>query len=595
METRPASRNIFIGAALLAAMTLLPALLAVALRRSPENLGLAMFYWLLGAVPAGSLYLAAGAGAAAGQGSRLRALGSAAAAAALLFFLAWALSGFYQPGLDARLFFIGLPAALLLLVINGFALAAALRRRLAGVLLGAVNLAALAFPLNAAYDLTKLHPGLLPLWPLAAAAALAAAAGPLAALPALSAGRRPLAYLLLALPTLMGTGCWAVLLLRTTGITYHAEEPYYYQNPENPYLLGDAMLVQKPYTGEIFIIDTSGKRTEVSGPGSLRLKNLLPLRRDRTVTAAHGRDGKLWLLLDDNGGTAELLKGGGAGFTQQASVPVEAGFPVRLENAKEPGIFRQTYAQGEYFAPLPYDGKALQWKQFCTSGPACRGTSKTEAEEYPDARLKGGTLVYGKERWLVPGGVTELKGGLVRGVFCRGEAVFFVPARDKGGRFDYLCRAGKKPQRGGYDQFITQHPPHASIFHVTPGGAVWYLSGKSFIIVNEDGTLLPPLRYPAAVRATGADERASVVLRAAGKEVWLNLEGKYLVKLHAGEPERHELWKFPAVTMTEYYYSGGYRTSDYAVSVRAVSSGAMLTAVDGVYLMDWGGGLKKLY
>lgn len=109
--------------------------------------------------------------------------------------------------------------------------------------------------------------------------------------------------------------------------------------------------------------------------------------------------------------------------------------------------------------------------------------------------------------------------------------------------------------------------------------------------MDDGGVALPPVLLPKELlSAAGADEWRAVLLRASGGMLWFNLGGEYLARFPAASPEKFKLWKFPPVTMLKQY-----GRSDYARGVRAAGDGAMLAAVDGVYLMDWEGNLKKLY
>ena len=427
----------------------------------------------------------------------------------------------------------------------------------------------------------------------------------------ITAARRHWTALMLVLPAVLGIGSLAVLHLRAYGRTYYAEYPYYANPPEDPYILGDAMLVQKPYTGEIFLIDIAGRRAEVYGGSKLPgLKNMLPVFKSDLVMAARGKDGAFWLLHSPSSSTARLVKGGMDGFQEQAVLPVNDGFQIVLQEGKEPGLLRYINGDGEYFSALPYGGKSLEWKKRCGPGPGCNYPGKDLAEEFPGALLKGNTLIYGKERWQVPGSLPFMDGH-VKGIFLKKDAAFIVPAENKKGEFNYLCRAGAKPQPAwqGY-RYLKWLPRGGIKTHVTPGGAIWWGSDvqsgtavagtwkkrRIFLIANEEGTPLPPVEFPEAMLArTGADDWESVLLRASGNDLWFNLAGKYMAKLSAADPGKFELWKFPAVTMEKEYRSCGASDSDYALSVRAVSGGAMMTALDGVYLMDWAGALTKLY
>jgi hypothetical protein len=587
--------SIFAGLAGLLGLTLLAAYLAGLLSADPASYSRTMFFWLLGAVPAGSLYLAAGAGARASGGAPLRGLWASLAAASILFLSTWLLTGFHIPDrADPEFPFVFLPL-LTFLVLHGFALAGILRSRLAGTALAAASFAALTFPLMAAESISQLHRGLLSMNALAIMAALAATAGPPAALLLNGAGRPRLARWLLALPALMGLAVMAALYAAAARITYYAEAPYV-TDPDGEAGLGDAMLVQKPYTGELFFIDSGGKRALIQKGARFPLtKGLMPKWERDAVLAARGTDGELWLLHSPAENRERLVKGGLDGFTEQAVIPIKDGFPVLFEIGNEPGLLKHINGDGDYSAPLPYSGGPLAWTKRCEESLSCSYTMRTGNAKTIPPRLEGASLVRGKDSWAVPG-AGKLGDAYFTLKLDSGE-VYLVPAENGTGIFTYFCRSGAKAVIGWPGHIPYSGPPRAALPLSTPGGAVWWTDQESlaghyrriFLIANEEGRPLPPFRFSRQMIArTGTDEFRTTLLRAAGDDLWFNLHGKYMAKVKAGDPEQYQLWELPKLTIFS------FSNPDYALSAKAVTAGVILTALDGVYFMDWEGRKKKL-
>lgn len=575
--------------------------------------GVMFYWWLLKGVPIASLVLAATAGLEAGAAPELRfkgllrLLGVLVATATVLALAAFALSGFSLPAKE-EFSFIGynllfyLPA-LFYLVLSSFTLAYTAHSALAGVFLTVASFAAAAAALFGINYFQEHYFEIFPISVLILTTALAAFVCPVAALRLLPgrsiSGAR--AALLLGVPVLLSVAWIPALHLRARNITTYAEFPYYTYYPAEPYILGDAMLVQKPYTGEVFMIDSSGKRTEVSR-GSLfpRLKYLFPELDDNSAIATRGKDGALWLLQHPSSTTARLLKGGIEGFKEQAVIPFPGGYPIWLENSENPVLIRHTKEEGDFFACLPYGGDKIAWKKDSKRRPACSyGNKETAPAASPSAFIKGENLVYGKERWHLPGARDQESP--LYGYHFKNWSAYFVPADGKNGRFTYFFRTGTEPQPAwpGHTHNGMWGLGYGSRIMPTIKGALWWRDWESnrfvYLIVNEEGKPLPPFRLASAMLAQAGDDRHTAVLRATGDTVWLNLAGKYMAKVSATKPEEFKLWKFPKPTLSKVRFSRDWSGSDYTLSVRAVNGGAMITAMTGVYLMDWDGGLKKLY
>lgn len=628
MKTVGANKLLLSAAALLGLALLTAALVLVTQPADTSDfhrVNLAMFYFLSSVVPLASMYLAAMTAKEAAQAQPapgykrlLVSLASVAVAALVPALGAWALAGFelldsVPISLIDRLPFY-LPA-LLFLVLQAFTIGYAAKSILAGVLLAAVSLGAAAGPLIGIEIFQKRYFELIPLGTLCLLSAIAAFGGSLAVLKLLASGARRSGVLpLLALPILLGLAGIMALHFRASRITEAAEFPYYSAYPEEPYLLGDAMLIAKPYSGKLFLIDSAGKRAELAR-GSIfpTLKYLLPEFGEDEVMAARGNDGALWLLQFPSSTTARLLKGGVEGLKEQAAFSFQDGFPVFLEGGREACLIRHTYSEGEFFAAPSSDGQNIEWRKKRDRRQDCSSESKKQKKAAPVARLKGETLIYGGERWQVTGAQNNYNNEPFHGLSLKSGTVFWVPAKGKNGYFTYFCRTGAGPQKAwpGYPHNGTHTSPagYAKI-HTTLGGAVWWMSklypgempGQARIwravslIVNEEGQPLPPVMLSDALLSrTGADRLNLVLLRASGDTLWFNLDGKYMVKVSAGDPGKYELWKFPEATQRKKYFSCGGGSSEYARAVRAVSGGAMIAGLDGVYFMDWAGKTKKLY
>lgn len=599
------------------------ALLTAALVR--ETLSLAMFYFLLSVVPLASMYLAAAAGKEAAQAQpapgykRLLVLLASVTGAALVpAFGAWALAGFELwdsvPISVIEYLPFYLPA-LLFLVLQAFTAGYAARSILAGILLATVSLGAAAGPLFGIETFQKRYFELIPPGTLFILSAIAAFGGPLVALKLLSSGaRRSKVLPLLALPALLGLTGIMALHFRASRVTEAAEFPYYSAYPEEPYLLGDAMLIGKPYSGKLFLIDSAGKRAELARGSIFPVLNyLLPELSEDEVMAARGNDGALWLLQFPSSTTARLLKGGIEGLKEAAAFSFQDGFPVFLEGGREPCLIRHTYSEGEFFAAPPSDGQKIEWTKKRDWRQDCSSESKKQIKAWPVAQLKGETLIYGGQRWQVTGVQSNYDNKPFHGLSLKNGPVLLLPAKGKNGDFTYFCRTGAGPQKiwPGYahvGRFM--RPAGYAKMHTTLGGAVWWMAklhpdeipGQARIwravslIVNEEGQPLPPVTLPdALISRTGVDGLNLVLLRATGDTLWFNLDGKYMAKVSAGDPGKYELWKFPEATERKRYFSCGAGSSDYARAVRAVSGGAMIAGLNGVYLMDWAGKTKKLY
>lgn len=421
--------------------------------------------------------------------------------------------------------------------------------------------------------------------------------------------------LIILAAALLAIGGLAALHLKVRTITANAEYPYFYYGGARAEMsmLGDAMLARRPYSGEIFLIDSSGRRTEVfRGYPSRRLKPF-PVMHEDYVMAARGRDGALWLLYNPSSATASLLSGGIDGFKERAALALPDAAYLRLLGGGKPGLARYVSDDGDYFAGLPYDGKALAWEKKCSSGPDCDYERKKAEEEAPKAILNGETLAYGRDRWHVPGAENNYKGAPFRGLPLKDGAVFFLPAKAKNGGFTYLCRTGSAPQPAwqGFPYDGIPLPHNGAKIWKTPGGAIWWrinasgshaadrpgAAGLVFLIANEEGKALPPVNLSRAMldRVGGMAEWNLVLLRASGETLWFNLNGEYLAKVSAADPDKFELWAFPKIRWTKEPFTTGPGRTEYAKSVKAVSGGAMIAARDGVHFMDWEGRLKKLY
>lgn len=613
-----AAAFILLALAVILALSFTPSLLG-----GPEAAGLMMFYWLACGVPLAAVSLAAWAGAAAGRAEPfskpLRLISVSVASllgATALALAAWALIDFTPPEKvywwsSAGDLFAAYALGFVYLSLYSFVLSYAFRSALAGAALAAAGFASVIFPFICISIFQNLFTGLVPLAPLEAATAFITAACAGTVLKLLSdkaAGRehpaaRPRSlFLLLLLPTLVSLGSLAALDIKAGKVAMSAKCSLYLTELVDQNPLGDAMLVQKPFSGEIFLIDGSGRRAEVAGGEQYAG---FPLRSMRNIDAmaARGKDGNLWLLYAPSTSTARLAGGGIGGFSERAVIKYPDDSPIFLLGGKEPGLVMSRYNDGDYFAPLPYDGKGLEWKKICSEGPGCDHVSKKLEEETPSAFFSGDTLSHGKDKWVLPGSEKPGKNRPVKGFLLRDRPAFLVEAEIKGGPFTYFCRSGAKPQLiwPGY------RPGYRGPRLMTSHGALWTKtarlrgadSGLHFLILDEAGKGLPPFKLPDDVIAgTGVNINKIILLKAAGGSVWFNAGGKYLLKADAAGPGKAEMWRLPPIAERPIFIlglGGSPRDEDYYNAVTPVSGGIIVAALDGVYFMDWAGNLKKIY
>lgn len=419
-----------------------------------------------------------------------------------------------------------------------------------------------------------------------------------------AAGSRIRTALLLALPVLLSIGWATALHLKARNITIFAEFPYYIGYPEYPYALAGAMLVQKPYTREVFMIDSAGKKAEITR-GSLfpAMKHLVPKLEDNSVITARGKDGALWMMQHPSSYTARLLTGDISGFKEQAMLPFYERYPIWLERGEDPVLTRHIDGEGDFFACLPYNNGKIVWRKYTKKWPACDYGSKKSKTAPPDAIIKKEILLYGKESWHLPG-AQDQESPLFGYRFKTGFA-YLIAAKGKNGPFTYFLHTGAKPQPAWPGYAKNGGPPqprYGSRISQTVTGALWWRDWEIndpvyvYLVINEEGEPLPPFRLSSAMlKQAGVNGRNAVLLRATGNTAWINLEGKYMAKVSATDPARFTLWKFPKTTFSKARFLNVSHEACYALSVRAVTVGAMITAMNGVYLMDWEGKLKKLY
>ncbi len=627
-----------IFAALLASVPL-----ALALKTGPmsprDAVNLAMFYWALAGIPLTALILSgiAGSEAAGGQAAMteqplpvaqykllLSSLTAALLETAALTLAAWAIMGFTLPlehltkaqGQVYSFYLFGLAY----LAVYGFALSYAFKNGIAGAALAAAAVAATLLPLGSMAVFQSFHFALLPLGALKPAICVMALAGGAGALKLLSgitdrkvistAARLAAIALLLAAPALASLAALRTLNSRARQVTlpvadYHgfsALDAYTGAPPSD-----GTMLVQKPFTGEMFMIGENGRRAVIKPGGETRGAGFTYLFPDMTYAGARtarGTGGETWVLYMNSYRSGRLLSGGPDGFTERAAL--NGGGIPDLTGGRNPGILYRM-PDGIFYSAMPSGTAGLEWKKI--------GATNAQAHAYlmnkylgegaaAEFRSDGKTLAHGSNRWTIPGALgTNVP---VPGLRLADGPAFLVPAKSSAGYTTYLCRPGAKAEAVWPGYFS----PRVNV-SITPDGTAWAKTGKSniaaadwakvasqdfkeefldpvFYIITRNGKALPPVKAGDIAKKTGVTDGRLYLLRAAAGSLWFNAGDKYLVKADAGNTRNFVLWELPHTAA-----SNAWRVREGAVS--ATFNGILIAAADGVYFMDWDGAQKKIY
>jgi len=598
---------------------------------SREAVNLAMFYWLLAGIPLGALALAGSSGAGAAKETAfnteqilpvpqytllLSSLAAVLLQVAALILAAYAIMGFALPLAEMSFehtqvyrFYL---FSMAYLVLYGFTLSYAFKNGMAGAGLAAAAAAATVVPLVTMSVFQEFSFKILPLIQLKLFICASALAGGAAALKILSgtsdrqenksAGKLFAAALLLAAPALTTLASLAVLNIEVRKIMTPVPSNWFFPNEEK-YLPGSsagkeapgAVLVQKPFSGEVFMIDESGRRAVID-PGTTSSEwgyILFPNLKRASAKRLTDDSGTTWILYSGSDGR-ELFGGNmDDGFKPRAKLGQT--WSMHFISGKVPGILDEREGS-HYYAALPPQKDGLKWEKI----PG----QTAEAYGYIAARYarKGETAVFEKDmRTLVSGGKhwtlpdARATGASVRGIKLNDGINFLVP-RKNGDRYTtYLCRPDGKVSALWPHYF--QLPGNLS---TTPDGTVYgtlltpVVSGEDlrvksidpeFYILKKDGETISGVRTGRILEKTGLNYEDISLLRADDSCLWFNAGDKYLVKARIGNTEDFTLWPLPP----------SIKGRSYSVAVSASANGIFIVAKEGVYFMNWEGGLKKLF
>lgn len=607
----------------------------------PEAVNIAMLFWALAGLPLAIMTLAGTAGSdAASDAARaaeqplpesqykqvLSGLAAAAAQTALLVLAVYAIMGFSVP-LD-RLTFTNAHVArhyafyAAFLVLYSFTLSYAFRNAVAGGLAAAALLVVTALPLLSAALFGELLLDLIPLTLLNSLTAGLAAAGTFGAIYLLcrSYARREaggpakvlLAALLLAAPAVPPFFGLAALRAKAAEVTWPVYPPVL--NSEAPEGAPGAMLAQKPFTGEVFLIDGEGRRAAVFPADTDRgLTNyFFPIPsfvRGQTIS---GSDGSVWVYANRYDKPAVLLNGSAAaGLKLRAALPDSR--RAYLVRGKTPGIVERR-KDGAYYAPLRAGTGPLEWEKVgVTAETAKRPRAGTGEEAQLDAFLlaklagapgvgtlsrDGKTVTSGGEVWKVPGALGP-KSPLI-GVRLADGINYIVPAGDGKDYATYLCPPGKaarKIWRGyfrvganllqapdgtlwGYNRKLRVDVTVKTVFGTTKKE----LASPDFSILTLDGRSIESFRLDQILKDLPGAQGEIALVREENGELWFTLGNAYLVKTGANPHGPYSYWKLPQSVEEKYWRS----------NLLATKNGLLIAAMDGVHFIDWEGRSRKL-
>jgi hypothetical protein len=602
-----------------------------------EAVNIAMLFWALAGLPLAIMTLAGTAGSdAASDAARaaeqplpasqysqvLSGLAAAAAQTALLILAVYAVMGFSVP-MDKLTFATAHVARhyafyAAFLVLYGFTLSYAFRNAVAGGLAAAALLAVTAAPLLSAALFGELMLDLIPLAlvnSLTAALALAGALGALYLLCRAYARRETgraskalLSALLLAAPALPPFFGLAALRAKAAEVTW----PVYplALSTDAPEAAPGVMLAQKPFTGEVFLIDGEGRRAVVFPEDSDRGLSdyFFPVPsfvRGQTMSAS---DGSVWIYCNRYDKPAVLMSGSAAaGLKLRSTLPdsrrayfVRGKVPAIVERRKD----------AAYYAPLTAGTGPLEWKKTgMPEAAAKRWLAGTGEEALLDAFLRaklagspgaavvsndGRTVTAGGEKWMVPGALGP-KSPLV-GVKRADGINYVVPAGESKDHTAYLCSPGKTARKLWQGYFRV-----GSNLWQAPDGTLWGynrdvtvktifgttkkdLDSPQFNILTRDGRSIESLRLDQILRDLPGAEGEIALVREENGELWFTLGNAYLVKTGTNPHGPYSYWKLPQSVREKYWRS----------TLVPTRNGILIAALDGIHFMDWAGRSRKL-
>ena len=606
-----------------------------------EAVNIAMLFWALAGLPLAIMTLAGTAGSdAASDASRaaeqplpasqyrqvLSGLAAAAAQTALLLLAIYAIMGFSVP-LD-KLNFVNAHVArhyafyAAFLVLYSFPLSYAFRNAVAGGLAAAALLVLTALPLLSAALFGELLLDLIPLAFINTLTAVLALAGALGALHLLcrayarrEAGRTAkalLSALLLAAPVLPPFFGLAALRAKAADVTW----PVYplVINSDTPQAAPGVMLAQKPFTGEVFLIDEAGRRAVVFPEDSDRgIPNyFFPVPsfvRGQTLSAS---DGSVWIYCNRYDKPAVLMNGSAAaGLKLRSTLPDSR--RAYLVRGKVPAIVERR-KNGAYYAPLRTGTGPLKWeKTGMPEAAAKRWLAGTGEEALLDAFLRarlagapgvavvstdGRTVTSGGEKWTVPGALGS-KSPIV-GARLNDGVNYIVPAGEGKDYAAYLCPPGKKARKlwqgyfrfgsnlwsatdgtlWGYNRKLRVEVTVKTIFGKTKKD----LESPQFNILTRDGRSIESFSLDQILRDLPGAKGEIALVREENGEFWFTIGNAYLVKTGADPHGPYSYWKLPQSIQEKYWRS----------NLLATRNRLLIAALDGVHFIDWEGSSGKL-
>ncbi len=609
----------------------------------PEAVNLAMLFWALAGLPLAIMTLAGTAGSdAASEAARaaeqplpesqygqvLSALAAALAGTALLMLAVFAIMGFSVP-MDKLTFVTAHVAShyafyMAFLVLYTFTLSYAFRNAVAGGLAASALLALTAVPLLSAALFQELMLRLIPLVLLNAVTGALALGGALWALRLLcrayarreagAAGKTLLAALLLAAPLIPPFAGLAALNRKASGIAFPVYPLRYYFDTDAPQAPG-VMLVQKPFTGEVFLVDGEGRRAEVLPPdaGPDLPGYFFPVPAFIRGQTMSDPDGGVWVFCDRYDRPGVLMKGTAAtGLKLRAALP--RSLSANLVRGKVPGIIARR-REGYYYALLTPGKEPLKWENIdAMPGEAekrwASGTGvearmgaflRRKISEAPGVAVLSAdrrTVTAGGRKWTVPGAL-GFKTPFM-GVERADGFNYIVPAREGKKEVTYICPPGGKARKlwNGYFRL------GADLWQA-PDGTLWGYNRKaritstvtgitgtsrkefdspSFNILTRDGRSIESFQLDAVLRELPQAEGDIALVREEKGELWFTIGNDYLVKTPPGGQTPYSVWKLPVSVREKFWRSALQPTRD----------GMIISAMDGVYFMDWEGRARKL-
>jgi hypothetical protein len=514
--------------------------------------------------------------------------------------------------------------SLLYLALAGFTCSYIFRNGIVGALSAAAAVFLTVTPLIGMSVSTSMNFAVLPMPVVIAATVVLALGGTLFALKLLSAlsdrkEKKTLANIsaaafLLTAPPLTALLCLAIfnsalqqLTLPFSNWDFGRIRYQYLPGSEPQKKAARLLLAQRPFTGETFLLDETGRKTVIipgSGPGKPRLFSFLPDLdyRNSTGQAVTGADGESWLLISRNGREKIFSGTPESGFKLRAEV--NNARHSTLVEGKRPGLIARR-GDGTYYCDLPPVGGKLQW----VKKPRVSDYRITMEKYYKDgaaARFSSDrrSLIYGDKRWQLPyfkGFEYYMSSAPVPGFYLKDGINFLVVAGEKAESTTYLCRPDGTV-RPLWSRFF------AFPFNVTvaPDGTVWnkldnpgritrsgfitktLLNSPSFYIQHREGKSFER-RFDGILLKTGVKDGNIRLAHSDGDALWLIVGNKYLAKTGIHDPNRIALWRLPETPQFSYrLFSHSFPM------VHPAPEGIFVMAFKGVYFMDWEGRIKKI-